>query len=154
DPITTPPTDSAVEPRTWKRNVALFLSGQTISLFGSMVVQYAVMWYVTLRTRSGLAVALYAIAAFAPQGIVSLFGGLLADRMNLKLLVTVVRIALAAVSLVLALLMISGTDDLWIILVAVGGRSVGAGVQTPPVQAMIPQSVPPDQLMRVIGIFQ
>lgn len=154
DPITTPPTDSAVEPRTWKRNVALFLSGQTISLFGSMVVQYAVMWYVTLRTRSGLAVALYAIAAFAPQGIVSLFGGVLADRMNRKLLAIVADIAIAAATLVLALLMISGIDDLWIILVAVGVRSVGAGVQTPTVQAMIPQIVPPDQLMRVNGIFQ
>ena len=49
----------------WKRNVALFLSGQTVSLFGSMTVQYAVMWHITFETKSGLAVALYVIAAFA-----------------------------------------------------------------------------------------
>lgn len=137
----------------WRRNVALFLSGQTISLFGSMIVQYAVMWYVTFETRSGLAVALYAVAAFLPQGIVSIFGGVLADRMNRKVLVIVADGSIAAVTLALAVLMQAGITDLWIILLAVAARSLGAGVQTPAVQAMIPQIVPAEHLMRVNGIF-
>src|SRR5690606_36541336 len=62
--------------------------------------------------------------------------------------------AIPAVTLVLAMLMLNGVTDLWIILLAVGIRSLGAGVQTPTVQAMIPQIVPGDQLMRVNGIFQ
>jgi DHA3 family macrolide efflux protein-like MFS transporter len=137
----------------WKRNVALFLSGQTISLFGSMLVQYAVMWYVTFETRSGLAVAIYAVAAFLPQGLVSIFGGVFADRVNRRVLVMISDGAIAAVTLVLALLMLNGITDLWIILLAVAARSLGAGVQTPAVQAMIPQIAPPEQLMRVNGIF-
>ena len=138
----------------WRRNVGLFLGGQTISLFGSMIVQYAVMWYVTFETKSGFAVALYALAAFLPQGIVSIFGGTLADRMNRRVLVMISDGTIAAVTLVLALLMLNGITDLWIILLAVGVRSIGAGVQTPAVQAMIPQIAPPDQLMRVNGVFQ
>ncbi|MFB2579802.1 MFS transporter [Herbiconiux sp. P15] len=138
----------------WKRNVGLFLSGQTVSLFGSMIVQYAVMWYVTFETRSGLAIALYAVAAFLPQGVVSIFGGVLADRMNRRVLVMVADGTIAAVTLVLALLMLNGITDLWIILLAVAARSIGAGVQTPAVQAMIPQIVPPEHLMRVNGLFQ
>jgi DHA3 family macrolide efflux protein-like MFS transporter len=138
----------------WKRNVTLFLSGQTISLFGSMIVQYAVMWYVTFETRSGLAVALYAVAAFLPQGVVSIFGGVLADRMNRRVLVMLADGTIAAITLVLALLMLNGVTDLWIILLAVAARSIGAGVQTPAVQAMIPQIAPSDQLMRVNGFFQ
>ena len=148
----TPPDAPAVPPR-WRSNVALFLSGQTVSLFGSMIVQYAVMWYVTLETKSGLAVALYALAAFAPQGIVSIFGGTLADRVNRRVLVMVADGVIAATTLALAVIMLSGVSDLWIILLAVGVRSVGAGFQTPAVQAMIPQITPPDQLMRVNGIF-
>ncbi|MDO9398611.1 MAG: MFS transporter [Herbiconiux sp.] len=144
-------TDAPVH---WRRNVGLFLSGQTISLFGSMIVQYAVMWYVTFETRSGLAIALYAVAAFLPQGIVSIFGGVLADRMNRRVLVMVADGTIAAVTLVLAFAMLNGITDLWVILLAVAARSVGAGVQTPAVQAMIPQIAPPDQLMRVNGIFQ
>lgn len=138
----------------WRRNVGLFLGGQTISLFGSMIVQYAVMWYVTFETKSGFAVALYAVAAFLPQGVVSIFGGTLADRMNRRVLVMISDGTIAAVTLVLALLMLNGITDLWIILLAVGVRSIGAGVQTPAVQAMIPQIAPADQLMRVNGVFQ
>ncbi|MCS5732208.1 MFS transporter [Herbiconiux daphne] len=149
-----PAPEPAAVPAHWQRNVGLFLSGQTISLFGSMIVQYAVMWYVTFETQSGLAVALYAVAAFLPQGVVSIFGGVLADRMNRRVLVIMADGSIAAVTLGLALLMLNGVTDLWIILLAVAVRSVGAGVQTPAVQAMIPQIAPPDQLMRVNGIFQ
>ncbi|MER7363068.1 MFS transporter [Nonomuraea wenchangensis] len=138
----------------WRRNVALFLTGQTVSLFGSMIAQYAVMWWVTLQTRSGLAVALYAVAAFLPQGVVSIFGGVLADRMNRRVLVMVADGAIALATLVLGLLMANGVTDLWIVLLAVAVRSLGAGVQTPAVQAMIPQIVPGEHLMRVNGIFQ
>ena len=119
-----------------------------------MIVQYAVMWYVTFETRSGLAVALYAIAAFAPQGIVSIFGGVIADRVNRRVLVMVTDGLIAAAALVLAMLMLNGITDLWIILLAVAVRSVGAGVQSPAVQAMITQIAPADQLLRVNGIFQ
>ncbi|MGD8193354.1 MFS transporter [Herbiconiux sp. P18] len=149
-------TDQVVDevPAHWKRNAGLFLGGQTVSLFGSMIVQYAVMWYVTFETRSGLAVALYAVAAFLPQGVVSIFGGVIADRVNRKVLVMIADSSIAAVTLGLALLMLNGVTDLWIILLAVAARSLGAGVQTPAVQAMIPQLAPADQLMRVNGIFQ
>lgn len=145
---------SQVVAPNWRRNVVLFLTGQTISLFGSMVVQYAVMWYVTFETRSGLAVALYALAAFLPQGVVSLFGGVLADRMNRRVLVMVSDGVIAVITLALALLMGNGVTELWVILLAVAVRSLGAGVQSPAVQAMIPQIVPGDQLMRINGVFQ
>lgn len=149
DPTAAP----TVAPAHWKRNVTLFLTGQTISLFGSMIVQYAVMWYVTFQTGSGIAIALYALAAFLPQGIISIFGGVLADRMNRRMLVMLSDGTIAAVTLVLALLMANGITDLWIILLAVGARSIGAGVQTPAVSAILPQLVPGEQLMRVNGIF-
>jgi MFS transporter, DHA3 family, macrolide efflux protein len=145
---------TAADSPRWKRNATLFLAGQTVSLFGSMVVQYAVMWFVTLETRSGLAVALYAVAAFLPQGIVSVFGGTLADRMNRRVLVMLSDSAIAVTTLALAVIMMLGVRELWIILLAVGIRSVGAGFQTPAVQAMIPQIVPGDQLMRINGMFQ
>jgi len=149
---TTEPSTTAI-PERWKLNVGLFLTGQTVSLFGSMIVQYAVMWYVTLETKSGLAVAIYALAAFLPQGLVSIFGGTLADRINRRVLVMTADAIIAATTLALALLMLTGVTDLWIILLAVAVRSVGAGFQTPAVQAMIPQIVPGEQLMRVNGLF-
>jgi DHA3 family macrolide efflux protein-like MFS transporter len=140
-------------PERWRSNAAIFLTGQTVSLFGSMIVQYAVMWYVTLETKSGWAVALYALAAFAPQGVVSIFGGTLADRMNRRILAMTSDGIIALTTLALALIMMSGFTQLWIILLAVGVRSVGAGFQQPAVQALIPQITPADQLLRVNGLY-
>jgi len=138
----------------WKRNIFVFLSGQTTSMFGSMLVQYVVMWWITFETQSGLSIGLYAIAAFMPQGIVSIFGGVLADRMNRKALIMIADATIALVTLVLAILMLNGVTELWILLLAVAVRSVGAGVQQPAVQAAIPQIVPESQLLRINGIFQ
>lgn len=148
------PVATTQAPPHWKRNTALFLSGQTSSMFGSLVVQHAVMWWITFETQSGLAIALWAVAGFLPQGLISLFGGVLADRMNRKALAMIADSGIAVATLVLAILMSIGITDLWIILLAVAVRSIGAGFQGPAVQAMIPQIVPADQLLRINGMFQ
>ena len=54
----------------WKKKVAVFLVGQTVTVFGSMLVQYAIMWHLTLTTKSGTVLALSAVFGFLPQAIV------------------------------------------------------------------------------------
>jgi MFS family permease len=60
---------------------------------------------------------------------------------------------IAATTLALAVIMTLGVTEMWIILLAVAVRSVGAGFQTPAVQAMITQITPADQLLRINGMF-
>jgi len=36
----------------WKKKVAVFLISQTVSLLGSMLVGYTIMWYITIGTQS------------------------------------------------------------------------------------------------------
>lgn len=139
------------DPR-WRRNVAVFLGGQTISLFGSMIVQYAVMWHLTLQTKSGVVLAISTLVGFVPQAIVSVFGGVWADRHSRKLLVIASDATIALTTAVLAITMLAGHDDLWLIYVALAIRSAGAGVQTPAVAALLPQVVPASKLLRVNGI--
>lgn len=136
----------------WGRRVGLFLTAQTISMFGSFLVQYAIMWHLTLTTKSGLVLALAAIFGFLPQAIVSIFAGVWADRVNRKMMIIVADASIALSTLGLAFLMLSGVDDLWLIFLVMGVRSVGAGIQMPAVSALIPQIVPSDKLMRVNGI--
>ncbi|MCA5892352.1 MFS transporter [Isoptericola sp. NEAU-Y5] len=138
----------------WKRNVALFLTGQTISLLGSMLVQFAVMWHLTIETGSGAVLMLSIVFGMLPQAFVSIFGGVWADRHDRRLLIIGADTAIATITLALALLMASGIDDLWLIYVALAVRSTFAGIQTPAVSAMIPQIVPADQLLRINGINQ
>lgn len=148
---TNPP--EAQRPR-WRRDVALFLSGQMVSLFGSMLVQYAVLWYLTLTTKDGTVVALSTIFGFLPQAIVSIFGGVWADRHNRKFLIMGADAAIALATLGLAVLMFLGARDLWLIYAALAVRSVGAGIQTPAVGALVPQIVPADRLLSINGLTQ
>lgn len=138
----------------WQRPVALFLSGQSISLFGSMLVQYAVMWYLTLTTKDGGVLALSTVFGFGPQAVISIFGGVWADRHNRKWLIMGADAAIALATLVLALLMMGGNSDLWLIFAVLAVRSTGAGIQTPAVAALIPQLVPEQQLLRINGLNQ
>lgn len=153
----TEPTETEVETPAparpgWRRDVTIFLSGQTISLFGSMLVQYAVMWHLTLETKSGGVMALYAVFGFLPQAVISIFGGVWADRLDRKKLIIGADATIAVVTLALAMFMMAGATDLWLIFVAIAIRSAGAGIQMPAVAALLPQIVPGDKLMRVNGI--
>lgn len=136
----------------WKKRVAVFLTGQTISTFGSFLVQYAILWHLTLTTKSGGVLALAAIFGFLPQAIVSVFAGVWADRVNRKLMIMIADSMIALTTLGLALLMLSGVEELWLIFAVMAARSIGAGFQMPAISAMIPQIVPQDQLMRINGI--
>src|SRR5690606_7390020 len=99
----------------WRRDVTIFLTGQTVSLFGSMLVQYAIMWHLTLLTKSGTVMMLAALFGFLPQAVVSIFGGVWADRLNRKVLIMTADAAIATTTLALALFMLTGFTELWLI---------------------------------------
>ncbi len=132
----------------WKRDVVVFLTSQTITLFGSMLVQYAVMWHLTLITQSGLVMALAAMFGFLPQAIVSIFGGVWADRLNRKWLIIGADATIALTTLLLAVFLITtglnGTEpgSLWLIYLTLAIRSAGAGIQMPAVSATDPAARP------------
>lgn len=147
------PLTEADRPR-WRRETGLFLAGQTSSLLGSMLVQYAIMWHLTLETRSGAVMAIYAVVGFLPQAVVSVFGGVWADRLDRKKLIIGADATIAASTLVLALLMLSGYQELWLLYLVSAIRSAGAGIQTPAVSSLLPQIVPTEKLMRINGINQ
>lgn len=140
--------------RAWKRDISIFLSGQTVSMFGSMLVQYAIMWHLTLETKSGVVLMASAVFGMLPQAIVSIFGGVWADRLNRKWLIIGADASIAVTTLVLAIFMMSGYQELWLIYLTLAIRSTGAGIQQPAVAALIPQLVPTEHLLRVNGIFQ
>ncbi len=136
----------------WQRKATLFLSGQAVSLFGSALVQYAIVWYITLSTQSGSMMTISALAAFLPQVLISLFAGVWADRYNRKFIIIAADILISVPTFILAILFLLGYKELWLLFLITGIRSIGSGLQTPAVSALIPQIVPPDKLARINGI--
>ncbi|MCM3439447.1 MFS transporter [Metabacillus halosaccharovorans] len=135
----------------WFKNIILFLSSQTISLFGSSLVQYAIMWYITLETESGLMMTLYIICGFIPTFLLSPVAGVWADRYNRKMLIMVADGLIATATLILAILFLMGYDATWLLFVMAAVRAFGTGIQTPAVGAILPQIVPKDKLTKVNG---
>ena len=88
----------------WKQTTARFLTAQTISLFGSSLVQYAIVWYITLSTSSGRMLTISTICGFAPQIIISLFAGVWIDRYDRKKLIMVSDAVIALATLAFVLL--------------------------------------------------
>ena len=146
------PEDTPPAAAGWVRRTVQFLTGQTISLFGSSLVQYAILWHLTLETKSGLVLTAATVFGFLPQAVMSIFGGVWADRHSRKLLIIAADLAIAAVTLLLAVAFLRGVGELWMILAAMAVRSACAGIHTPAVGALLPQIVPRERLMRVNGI--
>jgi DHA3 family macrolide efflux protein-like MFS transporter len=138
--------------KNWKKNSAFFIGGQSISLFGSMLVQYAIMWHITLETRSGFIMTLSILAGFIPSLFLSPFAGVWVDRFNRKLIIVLADTFIAITTLITALLFYFGYGSITLLLIVSAFRSLGNAVHTPAVQAFIPELVPEDKLMRVQGI--
>ena len=88
---------------TWKGKTFRFLTAQTISLFGSSLVQYAIVWYITLTTSSGKMLTISTLCGFLPQILISLFAGVWIDRYDRKRLIMLSDGVIAFSTLLLAL---------------------------------------------------
>jgi DHA3 family macrolide efflux protein-like MFS transporter len=139
----------------WRKRAILFFTSQCISLFGSQIVQMAIVWYVTLQTNSGAWVAAFSVCSYLPQFFISFLGGVWADQYNRKYLIIGADILIATVTLLMMLIMpyITAEPILLVTLLLMSIiRSAGAGIQNPAVNATIPFLVPEEHLMRYNGI--
>ncbi len=136
----------------WKRNASLYIIGQFVSMFGSMIVQHAITWQITLETKSGVIMTLFTCAALLPMTLISPFAGVWADRYNRKYLIIISDGCIALITLGLAVAYNLGYQNIWLMFIVVIARSFGQGIQQPAVSAMIPQIVPAESLQRFNGI--
>jgi DHA3 family macrolide efflux protein-like MFS transporter len=138
--------------KNWKRNISFFITGQMISFVGSLLVQYAIFWHINLVTKSGTILTVAIIVSFLPLLIFSPIAGVLADKVNRKLLIIIADGSIALVTLVTAILFSIGDIEIWMLIVVTGIRGIGQAVHGPAIGAAIPLMVPQEKLMRVQGI--
>ncbi len=138
--------------KNWKKKAAIFLTSQMISILGSMLVQYAITWYITLETKSGSMTAIGILCGFVPHFLMAPFAGVWADRFDRKKLIIISDGFIASVTLIAAAVFLLGYGDFWVLYVIMALRAVGGAIQAPSVQAFLPQIVPQEKLTRVSGI--
>ena len=66
--------------QSWKRVFGIIWTGQLISTLSSSIVGYAVVFWLSIETKSAEVLAYATIAALLPQMIIGPFTGVFIDR--------------------------------------------------------------------------
>lgn len=148
--------DTAAETAKTKWGVPFFIIwiGQSLSLVGSQLAQFALVWWVTETTGSATVLATATIAALLPGVVLSPIVGALVDRWNRRLTMIVADGFIALVGLWLAYLFWSGTMQIWHIYIVMFARSIGSAFHSPAMMASTSLMVPRQHLARVSGLNQ
>lgn len=145
-------------PPNWRKNFYLFLIGQLLTGVTSMIVQYAIIWYLTLETGEESVLAIATLVGMLPMAILSPFVGPFIDRMNKKFLLIFYDAIVAVIALGLFIYGINNdVYPLWMVFVTIGIRAVAQTAQMPTVQSIMPTMVPEAEITRVngqLGIIQ
>ncbi|HRQ39508.1 MAG TPA: MFS transporter [Chloroflexota bacterium] len=128
--------------------------GQAVSLFGSQIVQFALIWWLTKQTGSATILAVASLVGLLPQVLLGPFAGVLVDRWPRRWVMFVADSVVALASLVLAYLFWSGTVEIWHVFALLFVRALGGAFHWPAMQASTPLMVPAEQLTRIQGLNQ
>jgi MFS family permease len=97
-----------------ERNYRLYAGGQVISNVGTWMQRVAQDWLVLeLSGRSPVALGLAAGLQFLPTLVLSMWAGMLADRMDKRRLLLVLQAGMGGCALILGLLDVTGIVALW-----------------------------------------
>jgi len=103
----------------------IIFGGQAFSLFGSRLVQFALVWWLTKTSGSASVLAFASIMAILPQVLFGPFAGTLVDRWNRRIVLMVSDGFIALTIVGLALLYAQGTVEIWHIYTVMFIRSLG-----------------------------
>jgi DHA3 family macrolide efflux protein-like MFS transporter len=142
-----------VKEKWFKRFVTIW-AGQAFSLIGSQLVQFALVWYLTIQTGSATVLAIASIAAIVPQIILQPIAGAYVDRWKRRHVMIIADALIATSTFVLIVLFMLGYAEIWHIFVVLFVRSSFTAFHFPASQAATAMLVPEQHLTRVAGMNQ
>ena len=142
------------ETAPWAGRFFTIWGGQALSLFGSALVQFALIWWLTQESGSATVLAIASLVGMLPQILIGPFAGALVDRWNRRIIMIIADATIAAVSLLLAYLFAVDAVQLWHIYAVMAVRALGGAFHFPAMSASTPLMVPATQLTRINGLNQ
>src|SRR5512147_1378352 len=140
--------------KNWASRFFTIWTGQAFSLFGSSLVQFALVWWLTQKTGSATVLATSTMAALLPQVVLGPFVGALVDRWNRRIIMIVADAAIALATAVLIYLFASGKIQVWHVYAMAALRSLGGAFHQPAMTSSTSLMVPEKHLARIAGANQ
>jgi DHA3 family macrolide efflux protein-like MFS transporter len=138
----------------WKVPFFTIWTGQAFSLFGSQLVQFALIWWLTKTTGSATVLATASLVGLLPQVILGPLSGALVDRWSRRIVIIIADGTIALATFVLAILFWRGNIQIWHVYLLLLVRATAGGFHWPAMQASTSLMVPKDQLSRIQGLNQ
>jgi MFS family permease len=132
----------------------IYFVGQAISLVGLWMQQVAQSWVIVSLTGNPGAVASVSFVASLPILLLSMQGGVVADRYERRKILIVTQLAMAALAFSYALLVGSGRLTMPILYALVVGLGVVAAFDLPAMQALVPDLVAKEAIPDAIALNQ
>ncbi|MFH1104667.1 MAG: MFS transporter [Actinomycetota bacterium] len=147
-------TTTTPGPVTGVRAFFTVCGGQLVSVIGTSLTGFGLSIWVYLETGSVTKLALVSLALAVPATIISPFAGALVDRWDRRIVMLIADTAAGIGTLVIAILFVTDSLQLWHVYVVVAVGSIGNAFQVPAWMASIPLLVPKAQLGRANGLVQ
>jgi DHA3 family macrolide efflux protein-like MFS transporter len=138
----------------WQAHFFSFWTGQAVSLFGTALVQFALVWWLTAATHSATVLATATLAAMLPGILLAPAAGVWVDRWNRRWVMAFSDALSALASVALIALFALGQAQVWQVYLLMFIRSACNAFQQPAMQASTSLMVPEAQLARVAGLNQ
>ena len=138
----------------WARTFFTFWTGQALSLFGTQLVQFALIWWLTETTGSATVLATATLVGVLPNVFLAPVAGVLVDRWSRRTIMIASDGAVALATLALAVDFALDVVQVWHVYLALFVRAAVGTFQFPAAQASTSLMVPPEQLARVAGLNQ
>lgn len=142
------------ETTAWRLRFCLIFGGQALSLCGSSLTQFVLMWWIADTTGSITALSAAGLAALLPHAVISPLGGVLADRYSRRALMLAADTISAVCMTVLIALFVTGHVALWHVYGMMAVRGAMQAIQEPAAVASLGMLVPRSFLPRVGGLQQ
>ena len=134
------------------RNYRIFFTGQLVSLAGTWMQNVALAWLVLELSGSPLAVGALAFWRFVPFTVFGLVAGVVADRLDTRRLVMGTQAAAMTVSVLLAIVTLTGTATLPVVYVLAALGGIALAFDAPGRQSLTFQMVGPRELPNAVAL--
>ena len=134
------------------RNYRLYAAGSLVSNTGTWMMRIAQDWMVLVLTGSGTALGIVTGLQFLPMLLMSPYAGLIADRFPKRRLLQVTQGFMALTSVLLGALAVTGTVEVWHVMVLAFLFGVGTAFDAPARQAFVSEMVGPRDLSNAVGL--
>ena len=128
------------------------MSGETVSMLGTWMQQMAQGWVLAGLTTSAFQLGLVNLASGLPMLALTMYGGVVADRRDKRLILIAVLVAQAMIALGVGWLVASGQIAVWHVAIAGALLGVSVAFEMPAASALVPELVSKNEMAAAIAL--